>query len=215
MMLSSAVKPVFVATSARVQKPRAARQPLVCQSSKDFNAPALGLGALAAAQLMLSSPALALQRGIDSEAFGAPAQNKEATNLPSTFFKTGEALQEKLGANTDPQNLNKTNSGGGANAPNLSGNQADFQADKAVLEVGKAGKKAVDNITPDLSELPSPKELVSKGKSSAKANLPDPSGAANKAKSLGSDIGKKLPSANSLGNKAKSAIPKDIGSKNI
>ena len=85
---------------------------------QNFNAPAFGLGALAAAQLALGAPgtmccpyyaachgtASTRRRGtvqmsaafadvsFDSDKLGAPAQNKEATNLPSVFFKTGSLL---------------------------------------------------------------------------------------------------------------------------
>jgi hypothetical protein len=53
--------------------------------------------------------------------------------------------------------------GAGAGSPiRNAGNQADAQLDGAVTDIAKAGKKAADNITPDLSELPSPGQLASK-----------------------------------------------------
>lgn len=51
----------------------------------------------------------------------------------------------------------------GAGAPiRNAGNQADAQLDSAVTDVAKGAKKAADNITPDLSELPSPGQLANK-----------------------------------------------------
>ncbi|BDA47306.1 hypothetical protein COCOBI_10-1520 [Coccomyxa sp. Obi] len=173
------------------------------------------LGALAAAQLVLggaAAPAFA-DVSFDSGKLGAPAQNKEATDLPSTFFKTGDKLEEKLGYDTNPQNLGDKIQEGSESFNAVS--QQDGKLNDVAKGATDATQKAAQNITPDLSELPDPTNLPNpfddtgfadkvKGvvKDAASA-VPDPSEAVDKAKGLGKELGRNVPDPSAAADKAK------------
>ncbi|EIE23439.1 hypothetical protein COCSUDRAFT_62976 [Coccomyxa subellipsoidea C-169] len=176
------------------------------------------LGALAAAQLLLGSaaaPALAIDTTGTGSAgkLGAPAQNKEATDLPSSFFRTGDELQKKLGIDTDPDNI------GDKIQPGTKGLNGVSQQDGKLNNVAKASTdatlKAAQNITPDLSELPNASDLPNPFDSTGFADkakgivkdavnsVPDPSEAVDKAKGAGKELGRNLPDPSAAADKVK------------
>jgi hypothetical protein len=230
-MSTATLKQAFVAqntVSTRAQrlhlKARSpvARRSIVCNAAKDNDASlsrnvSHALGALAAAQLLLGSaaaPALAIDTTGTGSAgkLGAPAQNKEATDLPSSFFKTGDELQKKLGIDTDPDNLGDKIQPG---AKGLNGvSQQDGKLDNVAKASTDATLKAAQNITPDLSELPNPSDLPNPFDSTGFADkakgvvkdavnsVPDPSEAVDKVKGNAKGLANDLPNpADTLRNK--------------
>lgn len=230
-MSTAMLKQAFIAqntVSTRAQRSHLkartplARRSIVCNASKDGNDMSKNvsqaLGALAAAQLLLGSaaaPAWAIDTtGTGSSSkLGAPAQNKEATDLPSSFFKTGEELQKKLGIDTDPDNLGDKIQSGAKSINAVS--QQDGKLDNVAKASTDAAQKAAQNITPDLSELPNPNDLpnpfdntgfADKAKGIVKdavKSVPDPSEAVDKAKGAGKELGRNLPDPSAAADKVK------------
>lgn len=205
--------PVSVASHTRTQPPRAARRQLTCRAMRDFNVPALSLGALAAAQLALGAPAFA-EINFDTSKLGAPAQNKEATDLPSSFFKAGDTLQSKLGL--QPDNLNKdldsSNSGGAANAPNFTANQKDFAIDGGVQDIANAGKKLFQNITPgDIGSGGRSQDILPKSEARGLSTDVSPDVGKEGGAGGGNIIGEKVPNAG----KASIPTPDGLGGSNV
>ncbi|CAL5220785.1 g2854 [Coccomyxa viridis] len=201
-MSTSAIDKAFAGKAfTSSQKPavraRVSRSAVACRASQEkkndvaLKAAGAALGALAAVQLGLAGPAAA-EINFDSARSGAPAQNKEAVNLPSTFFKAGDTLQEKLGFTEDADNQGSKI--GKPSFPNAS--QEDLKIEKTAKDTQKGLEKSFQNITPDTSDLPNPFEGVGTGAGSI----------ADKTKGAAKDVGKNLdPSSSNLPNPSAAA----------